>query len=407
MQSVLWVVMAAFTFGVASCGGDNEKKSSGKDDDLSSMIPDAKDVESAVNDIFEEAKPLVDSVAKGFGGAVSDEDYEKTKEAAKETAGKISKEAIDSAAGQINIIKEEAAKKLDEAKEQLGLSDKEKEDNSAKADAEKETKTEPAEPEQKAEKKEEPKPEVRAQEPEKPSTERTTVAKVPPAPKTSAKPEYEPRQAPVQRTEPRPLPERRNSETAQQDEEIEGDVVLQSPEEGPTASRCRCPRKNGADESTCNCSEAQNGCTCGTGYCEGCDCNGTMAGNDKNAESEGPSALAIIGIVLLALLLIAVITLIVVLTRKNKTDAQNTPPYGPNNGYNQPYNGYSQPGNNYGNPNNGYQQPYNGYQQPGAGYQQPGNGYGQSNKYYEDRANPYDSPQGSTDEQQPPSTPEE
>lgn len=388
LQSVLWVVMAAFTFGVTSCGGDKDKKPSGKGDDLTSMIPDAKDVESTVNDIFEGAKPLVDSVAKGFGGAISDEDYEKAKETAKETAGKISKEAIDSAAGQINIIKEEAAKKLDEAKEQLGLSDKEKEDNSAKADAEKETKTEPAEPEQKAEKKEEPKPEVRAQEPEKPSTERTTVAKVPPAPKTSAKPEYEPRQAPMQRAEPRPLPERRNSETAQQDEEIEGDVVLQSPEEGPMASRCSCPRKNGADESTCNCSEAQNGCTCGTGYCEGCDCNGTMAGNDRNAESEGPSALAIIGIVLLALLLVAVIALIFVIAKKRNAPSPNMPPYNPNNGYNQPS-------------NNGYNQPNNGYQYPDGGYQQPDNGYSHPDDYNGDTRNQYWIPDDTLEGQQP------
>ena len=172
MQSVLFLTMAALTIGVTSCGGDKDKKPSGKGDDQTSMIPDAKDVESAVNDIFEEAKPLVDSVAKGFGGVISDEDYEKTKEAAKETAGKISKEVVDSAAGQINIIKEEAAKKLDEAKEQLGLSDKEKENEPAKTDADKEKMAESIEPEQKAENEEEPKSDARAQELERPSTER-------------------------------------------------------------------------------------------------------------------------------------------------------------------------------------------------------------------------------------------
>lgn len=385
LQSVLFVTMAAFSFGVTSCGGDNDKKSSGKDDDLTSMIPDAKDVESAVNDIFEEAKPLVDSVAKGLGGAVSDEDYEKTKEAAKETAGKISKEAIDSAAGQINIIKEEAAKKFEETKEQLGLSDKENEP--AKTDADKEKMAESIEPEQKAEKEEEPKSETRAQELERPSTERTTVAKVPPASKSSATSEYEPRQAPVQSAKPRPQPERGRGAVAQQ-EDIEGGVALQNPEEGPTANRCRCPRKNGADESVCNCSETQNGCTCGTGYCEGCDCKESMTGKNAADASDGPSTLAIIGIVLLVLLLVAVIALIFVIAKKRNAPSPNMPPYNPNNGYNQPS-------------NNGYNQPNNGYQYPDSGYQQPDNGNNHPDDYNGDTRNQYWIPDDTLEGQQP------
>ena len=384
MQSVLFLTMGAFSFGVTSCGGDKDKKPSGKGDDQTSMIPDAKDVESAVNDIFEGAKPLVDSVAKGLGGAISDEDYEKAKETAKETAGKISKEAIDSAAGQINIIKEEAAKKLDEAKEQLGMSSDEDKGASLGDKAETQAEHKPAEP--KEEKEEKAQPELRTQEAEKPGTERTTVAKVPPAPKSEPRTEIEtrPAPAPMQRPARRTLPERDREDVAQ-DEKIEGDVVLQNPEEGPAASRCRCPRKNGAGENACNCSEQQNGCTCGTGYCNGCDCTGAMAAKDNVAESEGPSALAVIGIILLALLLIAVIALIVVLTKKNKTDTPNMPPYG-SNGYRQYGNGYNQP-NSYGNPANGYQQPSNGYQQPTNGYEQPLNGYQQPTNGYEQPEN--------------------
>lgn len=381
VRSALLVAMTTFTLGMTSCGGDNDKKS-GKDDDLSSIIPDSKDIESAVNDLFEEAKPLVDSVAKGFGGDISDEDYEESKDIVKETVGKVGKEMADSAKGQINIIKEEASKKVEEVKEQLGLSDSD--EKSTESEAEQDGSVKEA---QKTKTSEDSKPEARAQEPEKPSTDRTTVAKVPPAPKPSVTPELESKPVPKQRALPKPLPEQQQSADPQA-ENLEGDVVLEDPEQSPATSQCRCPRKNGADESVCNCSETQNGCTCGTGYCEGCDCKETMTGKNEADASDGPSTLAIIGIVLLVLLLVAVIALIFVIAKKRNAPSPNTPPYNPNNGYNQPY-------------NNGYNQPNNGYQYPDGGYQQPDNGYSHPDDYNGDTRNQYWIPDDKLEGQQP------